>query len=137
MMSRALSDTDSFPTTDLSAQERLRRIRALVRLLDEAVRIPGTNYRVGLDGLIGLVPVAGDLITGGLALWIIREAARLGVPRRTLARMMWNVGIDVAAGTIPAVGDLFDVAWKANRKNLDLLERHLARQAMRASSGRS
>ena len=123
--------SDPIPARQLTHSERLERIRRLVRLLDEAFRIPGTNYRVGLDGLIGLVPVAGDLITGGLALWIIREAAEMGVPRRTIMRMLWNVGVDVTAGFVPAVGDLFDVAWKANVKNLALLEKHLAREEQR------
>lgn len=130
-MSRAMSKSDPIPARQLTHYERLERIRRLVRLLDEAFRIPGTNYRVGLDGLIGLVPVAGDLITGGLALWIIREAAEMGVPRRTLTRMFWNVGVDVTAGFVPAVGDLFDVAWKANVKNLALLEKHFAREEQR------
>lgn len=130
-MSRAMSKSDPIPAGQLTHYERLERIRRLVRLLDEAFRIPGTNYRVGLDGLIGLVPVAGDLITGGLALWIIREAAEMGVPRRTLMRMFWNVGVDVTAGFVPAVGDLFDIAWKANVKNLALLEKHFAREEQR------
>ena len=130
-MSRAMSSSNSTPVRQLTHSERLERIRRLVRLLDEAFRIPGTNYRIGLDGLIGLVPVAGDLITGGVALWIIREAAEMGVPRRTIMRMLWNLGVDVTAGFVPAVGDLFDVAWKANVKNLALLEKHFARQEKR------
>ena len=130
-MSRAMSSSSPIPARELTNDERLERIRRLVRLLDEAFQIPGTKYRIGLDGLIGLVPVAGDLITGGLALWIIREAAEMGVPRRTIMRMLWNLGLDVTAGFIPAVGDLFDVAWKANVKNLTLLEKHFARQEQR------
>ena len=130
-MSRAMSTSNPVPVRQLTHFERLERIRRLVRLLDEAFRIPGTKYRVGLDGLIGLVPVAGDLITGGLALWIIREAAEMGVPRRTIKRMLWNDGLDVTAGIIPADGDIFDVAWKANVKNLALLETHFARQEPR------
>jgi hypothetical protein len=69
-----------------------------------------------------------------MALWIVREAAQIGVPRRTLARMLWNVGIDFAAGSVPAFGDVFDLAWKANRKNLKLLEKHLAKREKRAAA---
>ena len=134
-MSRAATDVELLGAPQISDRERLERIRRMVHLLDEAVRIPGTNYRVGLDGLIGLVPVAGDLITGGIALWIVREAARMGVPRRTLARMLWNVGVDISAGFVPAVGDVFDVAWKANRKNLKLLEKYLAKREKHAALG--
>ena len=134
-MSRAASNVELLTVPQISDRQRVERIRRMVRLLDEAVRIPGTNYRVGLDGLIGLVPIAGDLITGGMALWIVREAAHMGVPRRTLARMLWNVSIDVAAGSVPAFGDVFDLAWKANRKNLKLLEKHLAKREKRAAFG--
>lgn len=106
---------------------RLKRLRRLTRLLDDAVRIPGTKYRVGLDSLIGLVPGAGDIVGGALSAYIIYEASRLGVSRLTLARMFSNVAVDLLLGSVPVAGDIFDVAWKANRKNMDLLDRHLGR----------
>jgi hypothetical protein len=112
---------------------RLRRLRALSRLLDEAFRIPGTSIRLGLDSIIGLVPGLGDLLTAALSVYIVREAARMGVPRATLVRMLANVGIDLAAGTIPVVGDLIDVAWKANVMNIDLLEDYLRSQSPQAA----
>ncbi len=109
-------------------ERRIRRIRSLARLMDEAFQVPGTNYRIGLDSIIGLVPGVGDAITAGFAFYLIRESAALGVPRRILARMIWNAGIDLVGGTIPVAGDLFDVAWKANKKNVRLLERWLQSQ---------
>jgi hypothetical protein len=109
-----------------SEMARARRVRALARLLDNAIPIPGTSWSFGFDAIVGLVPVAGDLIGGVLSGYIILEAARAEVPTITLARMLMNVGIDTLVGAVPALGDLFDAAWKANVKNAALLERHLA-----------
>ena len=97
----------------------------LARLLDEWFRVPGTRIRFGLDGIIGLVPGVGDVL-GGLASSILIFAAWVrGVPYVTLARMVVNVGIEVLLGTIPLFGDLFDIAWKANRRNYALITSHL------------
>jgi hypothetical protein len=104
---------------------RLDRLRRVGWILDNSVRIPGTRIRFGVDAIIGLVPGLGDLVAGGLSLYIIAEAAKLGVPRALLARMGWNVAIDTLVGEVPVLGDLFDVAWKANMRNLRLLEDHL------------
>ncbi|NLY00242.1 MAG: DUF4112 domain-containing protein [Rhodopirellula sp.] len=114
----------------LSADQikRLRRVRRLTRWLDTAFRIPGIPVRFGLDGIIGLVPGLGDAVTAGVSVYLIREAARLGAPRPLLARMVANVGLDLVAGVVPVVGDLIDLAWKANVKNLSLLEDYLASQ---------
>jgi hypothetical protein len=114
---------------------RARRIRALAQFLDSAIAIPGTRWRFGFDAIVGLIPVAGDLIGGLLSGYIILEAARAEVPTLTLARMLANVGIDTLVGSVPALGDLFDAAWKANIKNVELLERHIAVTA--APSGES
>jgi uncharacterized protein DUF4112 len=103
----------------------LTRLRALARLLDSAVAIPGTRFRVGLDALIGLVPGIGDAISAIFSTFIIYRAARLGAPRSTLIRMLGNVGIDTIVGEIPLLGDLFDAGWKSNLRNLSLLEEHL------------
>lgn len=113
------------PELSTADQARLERLRWLARLLDEALRVPGTPIRVGLDGLIGLVPGVGDALTAFLSLYIVQQATRFGVPRATLARMLANVAIDFLGGTVPLLGDLFDVAWKANRMNVDLLDAHL------------
>jgi hypothetical protein len=97
----------------------------LARILDEWFRVPGTSIRFGLDGIIGLVPGLGDIL-GGLASTILIVAAWVrGVPYVTLARMVVNVGIEVLLGTIPLLGDAFDIAWKANRRNYALIARHL------------
>lgn len=112
-------------TRSESDEARIKRIRTLARLLDNAFAVPGTNWRFGWDSLIGLVPGAGDVATALLASYIVAEAAKLGVPRRTLWRMLANVAIDMAGGAVPFAGDVFDFAFKANRKNLKLLEQHL------------
>jgi hypothetical protein len=109
-----------------SRAERIARIDALATLLDTAFLIPGTNIRFGLDALIGLVPGVGDAITTLMSLYIVREARALGVPRVLIARMLANVAIDGVVGAIPLVGDVFDVAWRANRRNIALLQKHLA-----------
>jgi hypothetical protein len=96
------------------------RMRFVARVLDDSVRIPGTEFRIGLDPVLGLLPVAGDAVSGALSLYIVVESARLGVSPKTLFGMLANVGVDVAGGSIPVVGDLFDAAWKANTRNLRL-----------------
>lgn len=101
---------------------RLERLRALSHLLDDAIPIPGTSYRVGLDPLLGLIPGAGDYIGAILSAYIVIQGARMGASRETLLRMGWNILVEMVAGTIPIVGDLFDVAWKANARNIELLE---------------
>lgn len=125
-----MHDNPSLPDTAL---KRLRRVQVLTKALDQAFRVPGTPIRFGLDGVIGLVPGLGDLVTAGLSGYILYEAAKLGVSRPVLIRMLANIGIDLAAGSIPVVGDLFDVVWKANVKNLALLEQHLEANRPKAS----
>jgi hypothetical protein len=100
--------------------------RALAQLLDSAFTIPGTRLRVGLDALLGLLPVIGDLIGAVLSGHIVATAARLGVPKPVLRRMSLNIMIDTVVGAIPLVGDFFDAVWKANLKNVALMERALA-----------
>ena len=97
----------------------------LAHVLDDWLRIPGTSVRFGLDAVIGLVPGIGDVL-GGLASCVLLLAAWLrGVPYVTLARMTFNVGVEVIVGSVPLFGDMFDVAWKANRRNYKLLTRHV------------
>jgi Domain of unknown function (DUF4112) len=105
--------------------QSIERLRQLAHLLDDRFRIPGTSYRIGLDGLIGLLPGLGDAVTTLLSLYIVLEARRLGLPLTKLGRMGLNVGVDAVLGAVPVLGDLFDVAWKANRRNLALLLDHL------------
>jgi len=103
----------------------LSRVRAVSDLLDNALRIPGTEIRIGLDPLIGLIPGFGDLAGGLASTYIILEAARAGAPTTLLLRMLGNVGIDSLIGSVPVAGDLFDVVWRSNARNVRLLERHL------------
>lgn len=104
----------------------LARVRALARLLDSAARVPGTGVRFGLDAVLGLVPGLGDLAGTAIAGYIVLAAARLGAPPSLLVRMLLNLGIDTAVGAVPVAGDLFDVAWRANTRNVALLEEHVA-----------
>jgi hypothetical protein len=94
-------------------------------LLDNSISIPGTNWKIGFDAIVGLIPGIGDLIGAVLSGYIVLEAARADIPSFTLARMLLNVGVDTLVGAVPALGDVFDAAWKANVKNAALLERHL------------
>ena len=110
--------------TNPSRSAKIEQLRRIAELLDGQFRIPGTNVEFGLDAIVGLVPGIGDLVTGAISVWLIREARRLGAPAWLIARMIWNVAVDVTVGAVPIVGDAFDVAWKANRMNMELLARH-------------
>jgi hypothetical protein len=111
--------------TDAEAASRLKRIKRLAWLVDAAFVIPGTKFRFGLNALIGLAPGAGDAVLGVVSLYIIHQAAQLGVPRHLLMRMIGNVVVEVVGGSVPVLGDLFDVALKANVRNIRILEDHL------------
>ena len=104
---------------------RDRTLRSLEILLDEAFRLPGTSFRFGIDGIIGIVPGLGDVLAGLLSLIIPLAAWTRGAPYITLARMAVNLGIGVLVGSIPVLGDIFDVIWKPNRRNYRLLQLHL------------
>lgn len=105
--------------------DSLRRVKVVASVLDDAIRVPGTDLRFGIDPLVGLVPGLGDLLGGAASVYIILEAARAGAPASVLVRMALNVGIDTLVGGLPLVGDLFDFAWKSNRRNVNLLADHL------------
>jgi hypothetical protein len=117
-----------FSTRPLTREQRFARLEAIGNLLDTAFIVPGTNVRYGIDGLIGLIPVFGDIITTAIALWVVREARVLGAPRHLVARMLANVAIDGAVGAVPLVGDAFDVAFKANVRNIRLLRKWMDKQ---------
>jgi hypothetical protein len=112
------------PELGTPGRDRLERLRRLGYLLDNSIPIPGTRFRIGLETIVGLVPGVGDLVGGGFSLYIILQAARMGVSASLLARMGWNLFVDVVVGTVPFLGDLFDAGFKANMRNLALLDRH-------------
>lgn len=106
------------------------RVHRLARLMDSSIQLPG-GFRIGVDGLIGLVPVVGDMAAAGASFYIVAEAARAGVPARALARMVLNVALDTVVGSIPLLGDVFDFAFKANLRNARLMDAYLDRSALR------
>ncbi len=107
-------------------EQVMARLDLLAHVLDTAILLPG-NRRIGLDAIVGLIPVIGDVVTTAISSYIVWEARRLGAPRWLIARMAANVAIDGVVGAVPLVGDLFDAAFKANRRNVQLLRRHLER----------
>ena len=107
----------------------LRRLERLAIALDSAIVIPGTRIRFGADAVLGLFPGGGDVVGAVLSGYIVVAAARLGLPAKDLARMIVNVVTDTALGAVPIAGDLFDVYWKANLRNIEILRRHIARTA--------
>lgn len=115
------------PYSSLTEDEAaaLERVHTVTRLLDEAIRVPGTDFRVGLDPILSLLPVAGDTAAAVISLYVVFEAYRLGVPRRTLVAMLALVAVDFVAGSVPVLGSVFDALWKANTWNYRLVKRHL------------
>lgn len=118
---------ESSTSTPVPALPHVERLRRLSKWMDSAVGVPGTRFRVGLDGVIGLlVPGAGDAVGGMTSIYALYAAARLGAGPAVMLRMALNVALDALVGVIPLLGDLFDFAFKANRRNLRLLEAYLA-----------
>jgi hypothetical protein len=114
------------PSSDsLKVNLRVNRLRRLSHFLDNAIPIPGTKIRIGIDPILGLLPGGGDTVTGALGAYIVIEAARMGVPRQVIGEMVGNIIFDSLVGVVPVLGDFFDVTWKANVKNMALVEKHL------------
>jgi hypothetical protein len=116
------------PFGNLTREQRLARLDAIAKLLDIAFILPGTNIRYGIDGIIGLIPVVGDIIATALSLWLVREARALGAPWHITARMLGNVAIQGVVGTVPVAGDAFDVLFRANIRNVRMLRRWMDKQ---------
>ena len=112
-----------------SHESAVRRMQAVAHLLDTAFVIPGTKQRVGIDAIIGLIPGAGDILTTLLSSYIIWEARNLGVPRFALARMLANLGIHAAIGSLPIVGDLFDAFFRVNQRNMRIVRSQLQKRS--------
>jgi C4-dicarboxylate transporter len=123
-------DTPARRTADPDATRRqVAQLETLARLLDDVFRVPGTRLRFGLDGILGLIPGVGDAATGALAAYLAVRARQLGLPATVILRMAGNVAGDLLVGSIPVAGDLFDFGFKANRRNVELLKRELAKRA--------
>ena len=119
------SPREEVDTVEVELDRRADNIRALARVLDSAIGIPGTGIRIGADSVFGLVPVVGDIAGAALSGYIVLASARLGAPASTLLRMLINIGVDTVVGSVPVLGDMFDVGWRANIRNVELLDAHL------------
>ena len=103
-------------------EEKLLRLKRLSHNLDEAFTIPGTERKIGIDPIIGLIPGGGDLIGGALSIYIMHAGIRMGMPRSVIIRMFGNIALEFIIGCIPIIGDLFDAMWKSNQRNVKLIE---------------
>ena len=103
-------------------EEKLLRLKRLSHNLDEAFTIPGTERKIGIDPIIGLIPGGGDLIGGALSIYIMHAGIRMGMPRLVIVRMFGNIALEFIIGCIPIIGDLFDAMWKSNQRNVKLIE---------------
>ena len=106
-------------------EEKLTRLRQLSENLDESFTIPGTNIKFGIDALIGLVPGGGDLIGGLFSLYLLRTAIKMKLPKSAIISIMFNIIIDTTIGIVPVIGDIFDIFWKSNKRNMRIIEKHL------------
>jgi hypothetical protein len=116
-------------TRQRSRAERVKRLESIATVMDTAFVVPGTGIRFGFDGLIGLVPGVGDAVTTALSLYIVHEAWQLGAPKHLIGRMLANVALDGAIGAVPVAGDVFDVLWRANKRNVRILREWIDRDA--------
>lgn len=115
--------------SSVDTAQRLRRVQRLAWVLDAAFRLPGTRFRLGIDALVGLIPVGGSLIMGAVSLYIVWEAWQMRLPTSVLARMVANILLETAVDAVPVAGDIFDAAFKANLRNVALMEQALGRKA--------
>jgi hypothetical protein len=122
------SHSSANPFGDLTHEQRLARLDAIAKLLDVAFVLPGTNIRYGIDGIVRLIPVVGDLIASAFSLWLVREARALGAPWHVTARMLANVALEGTVGMVPVAGDAFDVMFRANMRNMRILRNWMDRQ---------
>lgn len=118
----------------LSREDReklMKRLQTIAHLFDDAVTVPGTKIKLGWDAVLGLIPIVGDASTTAVSAYFLWEAYRLGASRWTLTKMVWNVLVDFIIGFVPLVGDLLDVTFRANRRNMKLLEKELSKHGNR------
>lgn len=115
----------SLPSMNRDPHAVRQRVEALEKLLERSFHVPGTKVPIGLDSIVGLVPVLGDVVTAAMGAYMVWEARNLGMSKWQLMRMAANVGVDTALGAIPLAGDLFDFIWRSNSKNLRIIKKHL------------
>ena len=115
----------SLPSISREPHAVRQRVEALELLLERSFHIPGTKVPIGLDSIVGLVPVLGDIVTAAMGAYMVWEARNLGMSKFQLIRMAANVGVDTALGAIPLAGDVFDFIWRSNSKNLRIIKKHL------------
>jgi hypothetical protein len=117
--------------------EAERRLTFLARFMDDLVPVPGTGRRIGIDAVVGFIPGVGDLATAAVGAWTIAEARRFGLPGPVIGRMVVNLALDLVVGAIPILGDLFDVAFRSNRRNLELFRHHATSPSASVSGHRA
>lgn len=115
---------------DSLRMERLQKVRSLSHFLDNSIKLPVINYRIGFDAIIGFVPVVGDAVSAGLSMYIIYQGHKLNIPKQAKVKMIYNVVIESVVGSIPIFGDIFDAAWKSNARNCRIIERHISTKLM-------
>lgn len=120
--------------TDEKLSEIQENVDRIARVMDDSIRVPGTNFRLGWDGIIGLIPGIGDVLTTASQFYLISQAARVGLRKRVYAKMLLITLIDFLIGLIPGVGDIIDIFWKSNRKNAELLKSEIARRTSRSAN---
>ena len=106
-------------------EERLLRLKLLSKRLDEIITIPGTKYKIGSDPIIGAIPVVGDLLGSIISIYILYSGSKMGLSAKVISKMCLNIGIDFIFGLIPIIGDVFDMGWKANKRNVKLIEKNI------------
>jgi hypothetical protein len=128
-----MAQFEAMPGLGRDPQAIRQRIEIMEKLLENVLVVPGTNFRIGLDAILGVVPVVGDLLSAAMGAWIVWEARNLGMSRWQLLRMGANVGVDTAIGAIPLLGDAFDLAFRSNSRNLRIIRKHLDRHHPRTA----
>lgn len=111
---------------DTVDEAAIQRMQTVAKVLDEGMRLPGTNFRFGIDPIVGILPGAGDMVTAGVSLYIVVEAARLGVSQSTLVKMLASIAVDTVGGSVPVIGVVFDAFWKSNKWNVQMALEDLA-----------
>lgn len=111
---------------DTVDEAAIQRMQTVAKVLDEGMRVPGTNFRFGIDPIVGILPGAGDMVTAGVSLYIVVEAARLGVSQSTLVKMLASIAVDTVGGSVPVIGVVFDAFWKSNKWNVQMALEDLA-----------